>query len=435
MNKKINVFWFRRDLRLFDNNGLYRALSFGLPVLPVFIYDTDILNRLESKNDARVEFINLTLQNIDSELKKHGSSLLTLHSTTDEAWKTLTDKYEISEVFTNHDYEPDAINRDKRISELLALKGIKFSTFKDQVIFEKDEVVKSDGKPYTIYTPYSKVWRAMLGQQPVNEYPSEKLTGSFYKFKSDPLSLQDIGYSKSGITFPPAELINSIIKNYENTRDIPSIDSTSKLSMHLRFGTVSIRQLVKVASALNDVWLRELIWREFFMMILYHFPHSAISSFRPEYDKIEWLNNESDFEAWCSGKTGFPIVDAGMRELNETGFMHNRVRMITASFLCKDLLIDWRWGERYFAEKLLDYEMSSNVGNWQWAAGTGCDAAPYFRIFNPQSQLEKFDPELKYVKKWVPELHTLDYPQPIVDHKAARDRTLNAYKKALKKLT
>lgn len=433
MSNKINIFWFRRDLRLQDNTGLYHALSAGLPVLPLFIYDTEILDKLENKKDARVEFINLNINDINAELKKTGSSVLTLKGSTQDVWNELLLKYDIAEVFTNHDYEPDAISRDEKIKELLESKGVKLNTYKDQVIFEKFEVVKQDGKPYTIYTPYSKAWRLKFEQTGIKEYPSEKLAEKFLKFESNPLTLEETGFESTGYKYPLKELNKPIIKNYENTRDIPSIDGTSRLSLHLRFGIVSIRKLVKAAVQLNEIWLKELIWREFFMMILFHFPHSAVSSFRPEYDNLEWLNNESDFELWCSGKTGFPIVDAGMRELNETGYMHNRVRMITASFLCKDLLIDWRWGERYFAEKLLDYEMSSNVGNWQWAAGTGCDAAPYFRIFNPHSQLEKFDPELKYIKKWVPEYDSFSYPQPMVDHKAARERTLNAYKKALKK--
>lgn len=434
MKDKINIFWFRRDLRLDDNTGLYHALHAGLPVLPIFIYDTEILDKLENKHDARVEFIHNALFEIDNELKRYHSSLLTLAGKPANVWNKLTGVYEVNEVFTNHDYEPYAIERDSEISSFLNKNGVKFTTFKDQVIFEKNEVVKPDGKPYSIYTPYSKTWRAKLSLNGIAEFPLEGLQKNFYKFSAGLLALDEIGFKKTGMSFPSKEVREDIIKNYENTRDIPSVDGTSRLSVHLRFGTVSPRRLVKQALRLNDVWLRELIWREFFMMILYHYPHSALSSFKPEYDRIEWRNSEVEFETWCKGETGFPIVDAGMRELNATGFMHNRIRMITASFLCKDLLIDWRWGERYFADKLLDYEMSSNVGNWQWAAGTGCDAAPYFRIFNPASQQEKFDPELKYVKKWVPEYGNSGYPQQIVDHKAARERTLSAYKAALNRL-
>lgn len=431
MKEKVNIFWFRRDLRLEDNTGLYHALNSALPVIPLFIYDTDILGKLENKSDARVEFINKTIIEINAELKSIGSSFLTVKGNPVDVWKKLVTEYDISEVFLNHDYEPAAVKRDKSVEEFLNKKGIKFNSYKDQVIFEKNEVTKSDGKPYTIFTPYSKTWLDRLKKEDIKVFSSEKLKNNFLKLNNKPLLLEDIGFKRSGILIPPKEINKSIISNYENTRDIPSVNGTTKLSIHLRFGTLSIRQLVRSAVNLNDTWLKELIWREFFMMILHHFPYSAVTSFRHEYDKISWRNDEEEFNAWCNGKTGFPIVDAGMRELNATGFMHNRVRMITASFLCKDLLIDWRWGERYFAEKLLDYELSSNVGNWQWAAGTGCDAAPYFRIFNPLSQQQKFDPELIYIKKWIPELDTLDYPAPIVDHKFARERTLTAYKKAL----
>ncbi len=431
MKNRVNVFWFRRDLRLDDNTGLYHALHAGLPVLPIFIYDTEILDKLENKHDARVEFIHNALFEIDNELKRYHSSLLTLAGKPTNVWNKLTGEYDINEVFANHDYEPYAIERDSQISSFLNKNGVKFTTFKDQVIFEKNEVVKPDGRPYSIYTPYSKTWRAKLSLNGIAEFPLKGLQKNFYKFSAGLLALDEIGFKKTGMSFPSKEVREDIIKNYENTRDIPSDDGTSRLSVHLRFGTVSPRRLVKQALRLNDVWLRELIWREFFMMILYHYPHSALSSFKPEYERIEWRNSEAEFETWCKGETGFPIVDAGMRELNATGFMHNRIRMITASFLCKDLLIDWRWGERYFADKLLDYEMSSNVGNWQWAAGTGCDAAPYFRIFNPLSQQEKIDPELKYIKKWVPEYGNSGYTKPIVDHKSARERTLKAYKEAL----
>ncbi|NOS84171.1 MAG: deoxyribodipyrimidine photo-lyase [Ignavibacteria bacterium] len=431
MKDKINIFWFRRDLRLEDNTGLYHALQSRLPVLPLFIFDTEILDNLENKADARIEFIHNALAEIDTELKKYNSSLLTLAGKPADVWKKLADEYDSNEVFANHDYEPYAIERDSEISSILSSSGIKFTTFKDHVIFEKNEVVKPDGKPYSIYTPYSKTWRVKLSTGEIGELLLKNTGRNFYGFKSNILSLDEIGFKKTGISFPSKEIREDIIKNYENTRDIPSVEGTSRLSVHLRFGTVSPRRLVKQALKLNDVWLRELVWREFFMMILYHYQHTAVSSFKPEYDRINWRNNEAEFDAWCKGETGFPIVDAGMRELNATGFMHNRVRMITASFLCKDLLIDWRWGERYFAEKLLDYEMSSNVGNWQWAAGTGCDAAPYFRIFNPASQQEKFDPELKYIKKWVPEYGNFGYSQPIVDHKSARESTLKAYKEAL----
>ena len=431
MKNKVNVFWFRRDLRLEDNAGLFHALNSGLPVLPLFIFDTEILDRLESRTDARVEFIHKALSEIDIELKQNQSSLLTVYGSPVDVWKDLIAEYDIKEVFTNQDYEPYAVKRDEKVKTLLNSHGIQFNSFKDQVIFEKNEVVKPDGKPYTIFTPYSKTWLNKFSEKDFEYHPSKENINKFYKFKSQLISLDETGFKKTGINFPSFEIRKEIIKNYDKTRDIPSIDGTSRLSVHLRFGTVSIRKLVKEAVKLNDTWLKELVWREFFMMILYHFPHSATGSFKPEYDRIKWRNNETEFDAWCKGETGYPIIDAGMRELNTTGFMHNRVRMIAASFLCKDLLIDWRWGERYFAEKLLDYEQSSNVGNWQWAAGTGCDAAPYFRIFNPHTQQKKFDPEFRYVKKWVPEFSDIGYPQQIVDHKIARERTLKAYKKGL----
>lgn len=431
MKDKLNVFWFRRDLRLEDNAGLYHALSAGKSVLPVFIFDTDILSKLEDRSDRRVNFIYLALEEINLELRQFGSSLLTLSGNPLDAWRTLLSKYDISDVFVNCDYEPYAIKRDNEIKDYLCAIGINFHAFKDQVIFEKDEVVKSDGKPYTIFTPYSRTWLANLSRSDVKSCSIRNLSNNFYMHSSKVLSLQEIGFNSVPVDFPSGELRKNIIKNYEKTRDIPSIEGTSRLSVHLRFGTVSIRKLVKEALKLSDAWLRELIWREFFMMILYHFPHSAANSFRPEYDRIKWRNNEAEFDAWCKGKTGFPIVDAGMRELNSTGFMHNRPRMITASFLVKDLLVDWRWGERYFAEKLLDYELSSNAGNWQWAAGSGCDSVPYFRIFSPELQQKKFDPEFKYIRKWVPEYESTSYPRPIVEHKTARENTIAAYKEAI----
>lgn len=432
---KINLFWFRRDLRLEDNAGLYHALNSGSPVLPIFIFDTEILSRLESKCDARVEFIHLALKELQGKLVSNGSSLLVLQGSPAEVFKKLIGAHDIGEVFTNHDYEPYAIRRDAEVSKLLESSGIKFNTYKDQVIFEKSEVVKPNGKPYTVFTPYSKTWLAELKAHPVTVFPTEKYFNNFYKtvpFKFP--ELNDIGFNPSGIHFPPRLIKRGIIKKYEAQRDYPAIEGTTRLSVHLRFGTVSIRKLVEEARQLNDTWLKELIWRDFFMMILFHFPYSAENSFKPEYDMIIWRNNESEFDAWCEGKTGYPIVDAGMRELNATGFMHNRVRMITASFVAKHLLIDWRWGERYFADRLLDYEMSSNVGNWQWAAGSGCDSAPYFRIFNPYTQTEKFDPQNQYIKKWVPEYNTPEYPKPVVEHKAARERALSAYKNALSKM-
>ena len=431
-SQKINIFWFRRDLRLNDNCGLFYALTSANPVLPVFIFDTCILDNLEDKKDRRVEFIHNALEEIHDELTKLGSSLLVLHGKPLEAFKQITEQFSIEVVFTNHDYEPDAIKRDKEIKDFLSPKGIGFNTYKDQVIFEKKEIVKDNGSPYTVYTPYSKKWKAKLTREDCKAHKSEKYSGSFLKVKAFKVpALDETGFLKTGALFPPKKLRRAIIKKYESTRNYPAIFGTSRLSVHLRFGTVSIRELVGEALKLNQTWLDELIWREFFMMILHNFPYVVNNPFNPAYENILWRNNENEFKAWYEGKTGYPIVDAGMRELNETGFMHNRVRMITASFLTKHLLIDWRWGETYFASKLLDYELSSNNGNWQWAAGTGCDAAPYFRVFNPEIQTKKFDPELKYIKKWVPEFDSPEYPIPVVEHASARNRAIETYKKAL----
>lgn len=433
MPHSVSVFWFRRDLRLDDNTGLYHALNSGHSVLPVFIFDTNILDALENKKDSRVNFIHAALTAMQKELVDLGSSLEVLHGTPVDCFKQLLLEYDVSSVYTNHDYEPSANARDNHIKQLLLENGIGFHSFKDQVVFEKSEVVKDNGEPYTIYTPYSRKWIEKLGAN-VPTYETKKLFGSFHKQSPKPLpSLSEIGFGQASPSIVPAKLDEDIAKHYDKTRDIPAIHGTTRMGVHLRFGTVSIRNLVNKALQLNAIYLNELIWREFYQMILWHFPHVVNHSFKKEYDKITWRNNEHEFSLWCSGQTGFPIVDAGMRELNETGFMHNRVRMIVASFLTKDLLIDWRWGEAYFAEKLLDYDLAANNGNWQWAAGTGCDAAPYFRIFNPELQTKKFDPRLEYIKKWVPEFEGLSYARHIVDHSHARDRCLMAYKQALGK--
>ncbi|HOO66318.1 MAG: deoxyribodipyrimidine photo-lyase [Bacteroidales bacterium] len=428
----ITLFWFRRDLRPEDNVGLYHALQSGRPVLPVFIFDTGILDRLEEKADRRVTFITAALGELNKKLMAAGSSLKVLHGTPETAFQKILGEYDIKAVFTNRDYEPYAIARDERISGLLKASGIPFHSFKDQVIFEKNEVSKSDGTPYTVFTPYSRAWKKQLTPQHTATFDTAKYSGNF--LQTSPAAIprpEEIGFSDSA-TVSPVPVINSdIIRNYHLTRNIPSLEGTTRLGVHLRFGTVSIRSLVRTALDLNETWLNELIWREFFMSILWHFPHVTDKSFRPKYDAILWRNNEEEFARWCDGMTGYPIVDAGMRELNATGFMHNRVRMITASFLTKHLLIDWRWGEAYFAGKLLDYELSSNNGNWQWAAGTGCDAAPYFRVFNPAEQTRKFDPGLGYVRRWVHELETPSYPQPVVDHAMARKRALETYSSGL----
>jgi deoxyribodipyrimidine photo-lyase len=430
----VNIYWFRRDLRLHDNAGLYYALKDKNPVLPIFIFDRNILDELEDRCDKRVEFIHQALGDMQSALIKLGSSLDVRCGFPSDVYKKLLNEYRIEKVFINHDYEPYAKQRDNDIEILLKSSGASLHTYKDQVIFEKSEVVKDDGKPYTVFTPYSRRWKAILNDFYLSSYPNKKYFKNFYKQdKKQILSLESMGFKSSHLAFPPKSWKGDVIKKYKEQRDIPSVQGTSRLSVHLRFGTISIRELAREAGSINESFLNELIWRDFYHTILWHFPNVVGHAFKPEYDKIKWRNNEKEFSAWCEGKTGYPIVDAGMRELNETGYMHNRVRMIVASFLTKHLLIDWRWGEAYFAKKLLDFDLAANNGGWQWAAGSGCDAAPYFRVFNPYLQTQKFDPELKYIRKWIPELDELTYPTPIVEHEAARKRCLAAYAVALKK--
>ncbi|SFU66248.1 deoxyribodipyrimidine photo-lyase [Pustulibacterium marinum] len=426
------IFWFRRDLRLDDNVGFSKALRSGKKVLPIFIFDEEIINSLP-KDDARITFIYETLQSMRKELQDNNSSLAIYLGKPKNIFENLIEEYDIKEVYANHDYEPYAKERDKTIQKLLRKKEIAFNTYKDQVFFEKDEIVKNDGDPYVVYTAYMRRWKEHFKEELLSAHQTTRYFDALYKNTRLPnVSLSDIGFEKSSVEVKPYHVTPSMIQSYEEVRDIPSKDATSYLSPHLRFGTVSIRKMVKKAIAeKNETFWSELIWREFFMQILYHFPHTVTKSFRPDYDNIKWRNNQSEFEKWKAGKTGYPIVDAGMRQLNQTGYMHNRVRMIVGSFLCKHLLIDWRWGEAYFAEKLLDYEMSSNVGNWQWVAGSGVDAAPYFRIFNPITQLDKFDKDRKYVKHWVKEFGTNEYPEYMVDHKEARERCLKTYKEAL----
>lgn len=425
---KINIFWFRRDLRLHDNTALTSALNSGLPVLPVFIFDTDIISEL-SVDDPRISFIHSTLESINTELLKSGSSLYILKSTPDEAWKKLLTTFNINEVFINRDYEPYTIERDNRIEKLLNQHNITLNKYKDQVIFEANEILKGDGKPYTVYTPYKNRWLQKFSSESLSVKPLKKTKPDFFQSISHFPSIEETGFRKSQLRVRQYDL--SVIKEYHIYRDLPAADKTSYLSPHLRFGTISIRELAELSFRENKVFLSELIWREFFMQILFHFPKVVTESFRHKYDDINWRNNEKEFELWCRGETGYPIVDAGMRQLNETGYMHNRVRMITASFLCKHLLIDWRWGESYFAEKLLDYELSSNNGNWQWAAGTGCDAAPYFRVFNPYIQQKKFDPGSIYTRKWAPDSEKPGYPAPVVEHSFARERAISIYRSGL----
>lgn len=429
---KVVIFWFRRDLRVDDNTGLFHALNSGLPVVPIFIFDEDILHKLP-KDDARVTFIYETLERLNKALKEHNKAIHTYFGKPIDIFTRLEREFSIAAVYTNHDYEPYAEKRDKVIQDFLQSKAIQYRSFKDQVIFEKNEILKADKTPYVVYTPYSKRWLEKYTIDTPKIHMSENCIEHLYESREPHhVSMEDIGFHESDIKAASFHLDTLLIDEYEATRNFPGLDQTSKLGTHLRFGTVSIRRIVnKAAKQYNKTFLKELIWREFFMQILWHFPHTKDTCFKPKYERILWRNNEEEFKKWCNGMTGYPLVDAGMRQLNKTGFMHNRVRMLVGSFLCKHLLIDWRWGEAYFAEKLHDYDMSSNIGNWQWVAGCGVDAAPYFRIFNPTTQIQKFDKDLVYIKKWVPEFQELTYPTPIVDHKFARERCLKIYKEAL----
>ena len=432
----VNIFWFRRDLRLDDNAGLFHALKSGIPVVPIFVFDSAILDKLDNKTDRRVEFIHKELENIQEKLVAMGSSLEVYHSAPADTFKRLLTKYTINSVFYNQDYEPYARERDAAIAGLLKSEGIPFHSYKDQVIFEKDEVIKDNGEPYTVFTPYNRKWKSLITESQLRSYQVEKYYDNFYKQeRQDIPSLRSIGFSVAPISFPPKSLPADLLARYQQERNFPGIASTSKLGVHLRFGTLSCRALAVKASELSTTFLNELIWRDFYHMILWNFPEVGKGrSFKPQYDNIEWRQDSGEFERWCNGQTGYPIVDAGMRELNATGFMHNRVRMIVASFLVKHLLLDWRLGEAYFAEKLLDFDLAANNGGWQWAAGSGCDAAPYFRIFNPYLQTKKFDPNLEYIKKWVPEFQEFHYPTPIIEHEVARKRCLEVYANGLRKV-
>ncbi|WP_346238202.1 cryptochrome/photolyase family protein [Niabella insulamsoli] len=431
--QQVSIFWFRRDLRLDDNAGLYHALKSGHPLQLVFIFDTNILDELEDPCDQRVVFIHRSLEVMQERLTALGATLDVRFGKPEKVFEELKKDYNIAAVFLNHDYEPYARQRDNAIYLLFKKENIEVTGFKDQVIFEKKEIVKDDGQPYHVFTPYYRKWMSCLSDFYLKSYPCKTYFKYFHKQQPLPIpTLKKMGFQAANAGFPSKSASADLIKNYDKTRDLPAVRGTTRLGVHLRFGTISVRKLATQAKELNAVYLKELVWREFYQMILFHHPHIVTQSFKKEYDAIQWRNNEKDFDAWCKGETGYPIVDAGMRELNETGFMHNRVRMITASFLTKHLLIDWRWGEAYFAKKLLDYDLASNNGGWQWAAGSGCDAAPYFRIFNPYLQTKKFDPELKYIKKWVPEVESNNYRAPIVAHELARERCLATFKKALK---
>lgn len=429
---KMNIFWFRRDLRTEDNAGLFHALNAGFPVLPVFIFDTEILDKLEKK-DARVLLIYQLIKKLKDNCEENGSSMYVFHGKPLDAFQMIFSEYQVNAVYTNRDYEPYAIKRDTQIRDFLFSKGIQFYDFKDQVIFDHNDILKENEEPYTVFTPYSRKWKTVLSEKSATEYPSHEYLQNC--IKTEPFvipSLSEIGFQSGNIRIPDFDISKEKLEKYAAHRDFPAENGTSRLSFHLRFGTVSIRKITRLAFETSETFLNELIWRNFYMDILCHFPHVEERSFKPDYDRIEWRNDENEFTKWCEGKTGYPLVDAGMRELNTTGFMHNRVRMVTASFLCKHLLIDWRWGEAYFAEKLIDYDLAANNGGWQWAAGSGCDAAPYFRVFNPSLQAVKFDPQYKYIKKWLPEYGTNDYTEPIVEHSFARNRAVETYKRYLK---
>lgn len=439
--QKINLVWLRRDLRLHDNHALFRALKAGLPVQPLFIFDPTILEKLASRQDRRVAFIHETLGALHQRLQEHQGGLWVFHDKPLSVFQRLVAEdgpYEIAGVFTNRDYEPYARRRDQQVRDYLKERGAAFYDCQDQVIFERDQILtKGAGKPYTVYTPYKRSW---LGHLPSEAFvPFEGLSdfdpGCLAPFGTrHPLpNPETLGFSFETQDFPSTHPDLAVLAEYDQWRDFPARQATSQLGIHLRFGTLSVREVAAMAQRVNDTLLHQIIWRDFYFQILFHFPHVVRGSFRPEYDNIQWRESDSDFERWCRGETGIPIVDAGMRELNETGTMHNRVRMITASFLCKHLLLYWHRGERWFAQKLLDYDLAANNGNWQWAAGTGCDAAPYFRVFNPWLQAKKFDPDNRYIDRWVPERHKPGYPEPMVDHAFARERALAVYKEGLGK--
>lgn len=438
------IFWHRRDLRITDNAGLYRALKAGGPVLPIFIFDYEILDKLPSE-DTRVAFIHDSVTALAEAYRAHGGDLRVFYGKPLNVWEDIKKEYDLTAVYTNRDYEPYAKVRDLAVKELLAKDGIEFHDYKDHIIFESHEVQKNDGGPYTVYTPYWRKWKTMMESRMVpfeggeisyylEPYPTEKYLGNLRQGKAENSipTLAEMGFKELEPEIPSKEVPRKIIRTYDETRNFPGIKGTSELGVHFRHGTISIREKARKALGLNETYLKELVWRDFYSNILQSFPKVVDGPFREEYQDIPWQNDEDQFKAWCAGKTGVPIVDAGMRQLNGSGWMHNRVRMIVASYLTKHLLIDWRWGEAYFAEKLLDYDLASNNGGWQWAAGCGTDAQPYFRIFNYDSQQKKFDKDYKYVKEWVPEYGTPDYPsEPLVEHKWGRERALRVYKEAL----
>ena len=432
--KKITLCWFRRDLRLSDQAALFYALKEHKNIQPIFIFDPQILQALDNPQDRRVQFIHETLEALKAELKILGSDMWVEYGKPRDVFEKIFQDQSVEAVYCNHDYEPQALLRDQEIEKLCYQKNVIFKSFKDQVIFEKNEVLTDAGKNYTVFTPYKKKWLSLLTDQHLANYPTEKFFVNLNQVikVQDLIPLEQMGFHKQDFVFPKRIIDLKILKTYAEKRDFPALASTSLLGLHLRFGTVSVRKLAQIAQKQSDVWLSELIWREFFMQILFHYPHVVQSSFRPQYEKVEWRYVPEELEKWKQGQTGYPIVDAGMRELNQTGHMHNRVRMVVGSFLTKHLMHHWLHGERYFARQLLDFDLSANNGNWQWCAGTGCDAAPYFRVFNPESQTEKFDPNYEYIKKWVPEFGTARYVKPMVEHKFARERALATFARALK---
>nr|WP_293841801.1 deoxyribodipyrimidine photo-lyase [uncultured Arsenicibacter sp.] len=433
MSEPVSVVWLRRDLRLHDNAALYHALTSGRKVIVLFIFDKVILDQLDDRADQRVEYIHTEILDLHTRLRRAGSSMIVRYGEPLPVWQQLLNEFPVEEVFVNRDYEVYAKDRDKAVSGLLAEHGIAFQAFKDQAIFDHDEILTGSNTPYTVFTPYSRKWLGQLNPFYLKSYPTEKYYDAFHQLEEQPvISLAAMDFKPAGKSFPKKTASDNLLKHYQETRDFPAQKGTSELSLHLRFGTISIRELARQAQATSATYLNELCWRDFYFQVLHHFPHVEKESFRREYDAIPWRNNEAEFEKWCAGQTGYPLVDAGMRQLNETGWMHNRVRMVVASFLCKHLLIDWRWGEAYFARKLRDYDLSANNGGWQWAAGTGTDAAPYFRVFNPTEQAKKFDPKGEYIRRWVPEFNSLGYTKPIVEHAMARQRAIDTYRSTLK---
>ncbi|MCF0049188.1 DNA photolyase family protein [Dyadobacter sp. LJ53] len=433
--EKITLFWFRRDLRLHDNAGLYYALRSGNPVVPIFIFDKTILDDIDNKEDKRLTFIHQNIIEIQRELHMFGSDMLVFYGHPTDVWKELSEEYDIAEAYTNTDYEPYATERDTAVAKILHKRNAELKAYKDQVIFEKKEILTGQNTPYTVFTPYSRMWRQKCDDFYLSSYPNKKYFKNFLKWEGSAIpTLEEMGFKPTNTDFPSTHVSSELLENYEKGRDFPAMEATSRIGIHLRFGTVSIRKLARHAMEHSSLYLNELIWREFYQQILANFPHVGKGkAFRAAYDDINWGYDKEAFQKWCDGKTGYPLVDAGMRQMNAIGFMHNRVRMVVASFLAKHLLLNWRLGEAYFAEKLLDYDLAANNGGWQWAVGSGTDAAPYFRIFNPEAQAKKFDPKGEYIKKWVPEIGTAEYPEPMVDHKMARERCLREYKKALDK--